>query len=46
MMDKIFRLCDARSATHKFTVFISMVEIYNDEVCAFMFLSLFLLLFP
>jgi hypothetical protein len=33
MMDKIFRLCDARSDTHTYNVFISMVEIYNDEVC-------------
>ena len=32
MMDKIFRLCDARSTTHNFSVFVSMVEIYNDEV--------------
>ncbi len=32
-MDKIFELCAARGATHTFTVTLSMLEIYNDEVC-------------
>jgi kinesin family protein C2/C3 len=32
MLEKIFKLCSARSDTHVFTVTLSMLEIYNEEV--------------
>ncbi|MFN9938765.1 MAG: hypothetical protein ACK56I_04760, partial [bacterium] len=32
VLNKIFRLCEARSHTHDMTVHLSMLEIYNEEV--------------
>jgi hypothetical protein len=32
VLEKIFKLCAARSDTHDFTVTLSMLEIYNEEV--------------
>ena len=32
ILTKVFELCKTRSATHEFSITLSMLEIYNEEV--------------